>query len=261
MHVLPKRIFSGEEEIGQLRQLLRRVPLPAASQTVPEQENFHLAYSITADDFAHAYTEITRIIRTRHTYLFSMPCLGFMLFAYFYLRTVIIYAPDLAMMGGGIVFLIYLFFKLKDINVKRYQRLILSDRLAFKGVGTWDITLQTNCINLQHNTKSYQYPWNLYHYLFETTDTFYLVQGEGKRPQEFTIFPKWAFESQEQLNAFLSCCEQMGIGKYFYRIYEIEQAEKAAVIRVIRDTLLITVTLLLLFSGVAGSLLNYLLPL
>lgn len=257
MIVLPKRIFSSEEDISQFTQLFTTV-LPALPEPTCAEGAFHITYSLTSDDFAHAYTEIKRLIRIRHTYLFSTRNLAFVIFALIYLKISFDYISNLIWIGASIIFLIFLFFKTKDINEKRYRRLAIRNRLPVNESGIWNITFNSNCIDIKHNNKCVKYPWSIYTYLYETVDTFFLVQADGKRPLQYTIFPKWAFENQEQQKPFLNFCEQKGYGRLYFNIYEVEQQHKAATIRIVRDTLLITFTLLFLIGGLVGEL-NYLL--
>lgn len=227
--VLPKRLFSGREEIQAFKAYLGTA-VPQAQAPAPGPCQFRFSFQMSPDDFAHVYTELMRIARI-HRPLWRNGRTLLYLFIGLFIPGIM--AARLAaggdLVGGlflivmGLLLAAILLSGAATISEDTYRRQMRQNRLPLSVAGLWDLSFSTEGVAVYREQETFQRSWDVYTHFYETMDTLFLLRFENQVLKQYVFIPKWTFTCRQEQDAFTAFCQSCGKVLEFVHIPEIEE--------------------------------------
>ena len=236
--VLPKRVFSGPDEIQAFKAYLS-TPSPY-NQSQPQTQSpdsgscrFRFTFQLSPDDFAHVYTELMGLSRCHRPLwrngsallsLFFCPVLSLIMATRFIVSGDVI--ASLGIFGLGLFLSVFLLFSASSIREDVYRRRMRQNRFPINGSGPWDLSFFPEMLTVRREQDSFQRSWDAYTHFYETADTLFLLCIENQAIEQYVFIPKWTFACREEQDAFTAFCQSRGKVLEFVHIPEIEEPER-----------------------------------
>ena len=262
--VLPKRLFTGPEEIRAFKAYLS-TPAPQAQSPAPEACPccFRFSFQLSPDDFAHVYTELMRIARIHRPFWRNgriQLCLLFCFLISGSMAASLIAGGDLiggvSIIGMGVLLAAFLLSGGASIREDTYRRQMRRNRFPFNGGGLWDLSFSSEGLTVVREQDSFKCSWDVYTHFYETMDTLFLLRIENQLLKQYIFIPKWALTCRQEQEAFVSFCHGCGKVLEFIHIPEVEEPALMQKKARIRTILLWTILAVYLLCMIAVPLLS-----
>lgn len=234
--VLPKRVFSGPDEIQAFKAYLN-TPSPYNQPHTQSPDSgscrFRFTFQLSPDDFAHVYTELMGLFRCHQPLwrngsallsLFFCPALSLIMATRFIVSGDVI--ASLGIFGLGLFLSVFLLFSVSSIREDVYRRRMRQNRFPINGSGPWDLSFSPEMLTVRREQDSFQRSWDAYTQFYETADTLFLLCIENQVIKQYVFIPKWTFACREEQDAFTAFCQSRGKVLEFVHIPEIEEPER-----------------------------------
>ena len=195
--------------------------------------SYHVSYNLTPEDAEHVYRQIMWVHRqvspaihnVFHLLITAVPLFAMVKLISFLAREAGL-LPCFFFGLAGISGMGLLLLKLREANLLKYLRFVRETPPPSRLHGPREMWFSAEGIRMDTSLGRMDLPWSQYTYLFETADTFFLIQLTGDRKESYLFLPKISLGGLEQQEAFVSFCLERGLKAQQVSTYGTEDSIK-----------------------------------
>lgn len=196
---------------------------------------YHVSYRLTMDEADYVYRQIMWVHKeisptvhnVFHLLIAALPLLAMVRLISFLMEEGSILACIFFGLAG-ITGMWLLLLKLREVNVLKYLKWMQTVRAPSDLYGTREMWFSDDFIRLEAKLGRLDLPWSNYSYIFETEDTYFLIQLTGDRKESYLFLPKMSLGGPERQEAFVSFCMEHGLKAQMIRTFDSESSVKGA---------------------------------
>ncbi len=204
-------------------------------QFTPNDTNYHISYTLTPEAANHIYKQMLWVHRhlspevqnVFHLLVTAVPLFAIIKITAFLFREASL-LPCIFFVLAGISFMGLLLLKLREINLLKYLKSVGGLQTPPYLYGSREMWFYDDCICLDTGTGPMYLPWEIHTYIYETEDSFFLIQLTGDRKESYLFLPRMSLGGLDRQEAFVSLCLKHGLKAQKINTYDSEQPVKAA---------------------------------